>query len=221
MNKLIIPLLMLTAVTVTANDMIVKHIPVTPTSKMVLFNGRDLAGWTKVINKEEGCCPDKTWSVKDNVISCTGQPFGYLMTQKSYADYKLHVEYRWSAKSEQQNSGIFIHKTGPDDFFLPKAIETQLKEGNAGDFVLLSKATLNGVENNKNKLIEKTGKSSEKPFGEWNSVDIIVKGDTIKSSINGVLQNTGKDIYTNAGNICLQSEGGPIEFRNITIEPLD
>jgi hypothetical protein len=36
-----------------------------------------------------------------------------------------------------------------------------------------------------------------------------------------VLQNEGKDIYTDAGNICLQSEGGPIEFRNITIEPLD
>lgn len=221
MKTLIIPLLILAFTAVMSGDMIVKQVPVIPTSKMVLFNGRDLAGWTKVIKQEEGCCPDKTWSVKDNVISCTGQPFGYLMTQKSYADYKLHVEYRWSAKSEQQNSGIFIHKTGPDDFFLPKAIETQLKEGDAGDFVLLSKATLNGVENNKNKRIEKAGRSSEKPFGEWNNVDIIVKGDTIKSYVNSVLQNTGRDIYTNAGNICLQSEGGAIEFRNITIEPLD
>lgn len=221
MNKLIIPLIVLNTVTLIAGEMIVKSEPVRPQTKTMLFNGKDLSGWVKVINKEKGCCPDKTWSVTNGVISCTGQPFGYLMTQQSYANYKLHVEYRWSAKSEQQNSGIFIHKTGPDDFFLPKSIETQLKEGNAGDFVLLSKATLNGVENNKNKCIEKTGKPSEKPFGEWNSADIIVKGDTIKSSINGVLQNTGKDIYTNAGNICLQSEGGPIEFRNISIMPVE
>jgi len=215
-----IPLIMLTAVSAMADEMIVKSVPVTPEVKTVLFNGKDFSGWAKVIKAEEGCCPDKTWSIKDGVISCTGQPFGYLMTQQSYADYKLHVEYRWSAKSEQQNSGIFIHKTGPDDFFLPKAIETQLKEGSAGDFVLLSKATLNGVENSKNKCVERTGKPSEKPFGEWNSVDIVVKGDTIRSSVNGVLQNEGKEIYTDAGSICLQSEGGPVEFRNITIEPL-
>ncbi|MDA3924319.1 MAG: DUF1080 domain-containing protein [Kiritimatiellae bacterium] len=221
MNKLITPLLILSAMAIIADEMVVKTEPVTPAVKTALFNGKDLSGWIKVINKEEGCCPDKTWSVKNGIISCTGQPFGYLMTQQSYANYKLHVEYRWSAKAEQQNSGIFIHKTGPDNFFLPKSIETQLKDGNAGDFVLLSKATLNGVENTKNKRIERIGKPSEKPFGEWNSVEIIIRGNTIKSSINGVLQNEGKDIYTDAGNICLQSEGGPIEFRNITIEPLD
>ena len=49
-------------------------------------------------------------------------------------------------------------------------------------------------------------------------MDIVVKGNTIASSVNGVLQNTGKDAYADAGQICLQSEGGPIEFRNITLE---
>lgn len=220
MNKLIITFLVLNATALIAGEMLVKSEPIRPQTKTMLFNGKDLSGWIKVINKEEGCCPDKTWSVKNGVISCTGQPFGYLMTQQSYADYKLHAEYRWTAKVEQQNSGIFVHKTGPDNFFLPKAIETQLKDGNAGDFVLLSKATINGVENEKNKRIERIGKPSEKPFGEWNSVDIEVKGKLIKSYINGILQNTGKDAYTDAGNICLQSEGGPIEFRNISIEPV-
>lgn len=220
MKHLITSLLIITALNCIADEMLIKTEPIKPCKKTELFNGKDLSGWTKVINKEEGSCPDKTWSVKNGLISCTGMPFGYLMTQQSFADYKLHVEYRWTAKAEQQNSGIFVHKTGPDDFFLPKAIETQLKHGNAGDFVLLSKATVNGVENKKNKRIERSGKDSEKPFGEWNSVDIEVKGNLIKSYVNGVLQNIGKDAYTDAGNICLQSEGGPIEFRNITVEPL-
>lgn len=221
MKKILIPLLMLTAATVMADEMMIKSVPVTPAAKTILFNGKDLSGWTKVIKAEEGSSPDTTWSVKNGVISCTGKPFGYLMTQQSYANYKLHVEYRWSAEVDNQNSGIFIHKTGADDFFLPKSIETQLKKGSAGDFVLLSKATLNGVENKGIASVPKMADSSEKAMGEWNSVDIVVAGNTIKSFINGTLQNEGKDIYTDAGNICLQSEGGPIEFRNITIEPLD
>lgn len=203
-----------------ADDMTVKVEPVRPAQKTTLFNGKDLSGWTKVITAEPGSCPDVTWSVADGVIRCTGKPFGYLMTQQAYADYKLHVEYRWSRRAEQMNSGIFVHKNGPDNFFLPKAIEAQLKEDNAGDFVLLSKATLNGLENPRNLRIEKKSPSSEKPFGEWNKVEIVVKGDMIEVRVNGVLQNQGTGAYADAGQICLQSEGGPIEFRNITIEPL-
>lgn len=203
-----------------ADEMTVKTVPISPVQKISLFNGKDFAGWTKVINAEPGSNPDTTWTVADGVIRCTGKPFGYLMTQQSYANFKLHVEYRWYGNSEQMNSGIFVLKTGPDTFFLPKAIETQLKKDNAGDFVLLSQATMNGLENPKNKRVEKLAPSSEKPQGEWNSVDIVVKGNTVEPTVNGVLQNKGKDAYTDAGQICLQSEGGPIEFRNITIEPL-
>lgn len=194
--------------------------PVRPAQKTALFNGKDFAGWTKMVTAEPGSDPDKTWTVADGVIRCTGKPFGYLATAASYADFKLHVEYRWYGTSAQMNSGIFVFKTGPDTFFLPKAIETQLKKGSAGDFVLLSQATLNGLDNPKNRAVKKQAESSEKPDGEWNSVDIAVRGNTIESTVNGVVQNRGKDAYTDAGQICLQSEGGPIEFRNVYIEPL-
>ena len=203
-----------------ADDMSVKIEPVRPTQKMQLFDGKDFAGWTKVIVAEPGSNPDATWTVADGVIRCTGKPFGYLATQQSYADFKLHVEYRWYAKSEQMNSGVFVLKNGPDSAFLPKAIETQLFKGNAGDFVLLSRATLNGLDNPQVRSVKKQADASEKPDGEWNSVDIVVKGNTVASSVNGVLQNTGKDAFADSGQICLQSEGGPIEFRNITVEPI-
>lgn len=205
---------------VTAEEAAATAAPVRPNQKISLFNGKDLTGWSKYITAEPGSDPDKTWTVADGVIRCTGKPFGYLMTLQSYADFKLHVEYRWYGTSEQMNSGVFVLKTGPDTFFLPKAIEAQLKKDNAGDFVLLSKATLNGLENPKNKRVEKKAPSSEKPQGEWNSVDVVVKGNTVTVTVNDVLQNEGKDAYTDAGQICLQSEGGPIEFRNVTVEPL-
>jgi hypothetical protein len=203
-----------------ADGMSVKAEPVRPTQKTALFNGKDLSGWTKVITAEPDSDPDKTWCVADGVIRCTGKPFGYLMTQSVYADFKLHVEYRWYGSSEQMNSGVFVLKTGPDAYFLPKAIEAQLKKGSAGDFVLLSQATINGLENPKNKSVKKLADSSEKPDGEWNSVDVTVRGNAVEVSVNGVLQNKGADAYASAGQICLQSEGGPIEFRSVTIEPL-
>ncbi len=220
MKTLVSGMLLFCVLNVTAAEMAVKTVPVRPTQKTSLFNGKDLAGWTKVITAEPGSDPDVTWTVADGVIRCTGKPFGYLMTQQSYADYKLHVEYRWYGTSEQMNSGVFVFKTGPDTFFLPKAVETQLKKGNAGDFVLLSQATLNGLDNPKVRAVKKMADSSEKADGEWNSVDIIVRGNTIESSVNGVLQNKGRDVYADEGQICLQSEGGPIEFRNVTVEPL-
>lgn len=220
MKKLLAGLALTCILNVVADEMSVKIEPVCPAQKIQLFNGKDFAGWIKVIKAEPGSSPDTTWTVTNGVIRCTGKPFGYLMTQQSYVDYKLHVEYRWYGTSEQMNSGIFVLKTGPDTFFLPKAIETQLHKGDAGDFVLLSKATINGLDNPSNRSIKKMADSSEKPDGEWNSVDIVVKGNTIASSVNGVLQNTGKDAYADSGSVCLQSEGGPIEFRAITIEPL-
>ena len=63
--------------------------------------------------------------------------------------------------------------------------------------------------------------SSEKPPGQWNTYEISCKADTIRCYVNGVLQNEGTGATDTAGWICLQSEGGPIEFRNIYIEPLD
>lgn len=203
-----------------ADEMSVKFVPVTPKAKTALFNGTDFSGWTKIITAEEGSDPDKTFTIVNGVIRCTGQPFGYLATQQHYADYLLKLEYRWYGQSEQMNSGVFFMKTGPDNFFLPKTIEVQLKKGSAGDLLMLSQATMNGLENPKNRVVEKITKASEKPDGQWNRVELSVRGNSARVLVNGVLQNKGTDIYVNAGQICLQSEGGPIEFRNITIEPL-
>lgn len=200
----------------------IKPEAVRPTEKIALFNGKSFEGWTKVIKAEKDADPDKTWKIEDGIIKCSGTPFGYLRTQQSYADYKLHVEYRWAdTTTKSPNSGIFVFTTGPDNFFLPKAIEAQLKMGSAGDWVMLSTATLNGLENKGTKSVKRqAAEGSEKPRGEWNSVDVTVKGKTVEVSVNGVLMNKGVDVYTDAGQICLQSEGGAIDFRVVTIEPI-
>jgi hypothetical protein len=56
----------------------------------------------------------------------------------------------------------------------------------------------------------------ENPVGEWNTADITCRGNVITVKINGKKQNKCTCDYVD-GYIALQSEGGPIEFRNIYI----
>lgn len=195
--------------------------PVTPKQKISLWNGRDLSGW-KLVVADKDVDVHEVWSVKDGVIYCKGKPNGYMRTKARYANYRLHVEWRWP--EEPTNSGVFLHAGGPDKVW-PRTIECQLKAGSAGDFVLINGPGITVDGQNKQNAekqfvgVTKKQPSSEKPAGQWNTYEIHCEGDSIRSYVNGVLQNEGTAATDTSGWICLQSEGGPIEFRNIYIEP--
>jgi len=69
--------------------------------------------------------------------------------------------------------------------------------------------------------VKKLKDSSEKPLGQWNNYDIICKDDWVVALVNGVLQNVATQCSVTSGKICLQSEGTPIECRNIWVELLE
>jgi hypothetical protein len=201
--------------------------PVVPQEKITLFNGEDLQGWVRFIPGDEAdengqWLVDKAWSVQDGIIRCTGQPHGYIRTVESYADYRLHVEWRWTDKPT--NSGVLLHKSGIDQVW-PMCVEAQLMHENAGDFWLLSHSSIvvDGKQIGPKKFANAAKKhaSNEVPVGQWNSYDIACDGRTVKLTVNGLLQNEGQDAQPAAGPICLQSEGSPIEFRNIYLAPLE
>ncbi len=191
--------------------------------RVMLFNGKDLSGW-KMFASDNDIPLDQIWSVRGEVIHCTGQRNGYLRTESKYSDYRLHVEWRWPG--EPTNSGVLLHAAGPDKVW-PRCIECQLKAGSAGDIVLMNGAgiTAEGQDwqdaSKQFVAIRKKEASSENPRGQWNSYDIHCRKDTVRCLVNGVLQNEGIHATQSTGWICLQSEGGTIEFRNIYIEPLD
>ena len=191
--------------------------------KEMLWNGKDLTGWVRYV-PDATADANKVWRVRGDAIYCEGKPNGYIRTEGEYRNYHLHVEWRWP--QEPTNSGVLLHAKGPDRVW-PVCIECQLKAGSAGDFVLMGGAglTVDGVDRqNAEKrfvVIDKKGATSEKPAGQWNSYDIHCKGGSIRCYVNGVLQNEGTDATLKSGWICLQSEGGPIEFRNIYILPAD
>jgi hypothetical protein len=192
--------------------------------QQALFNGRDLDGWRPYL-VDNTVDPASVWSVRDGVLRCEGTPLGYLRTTQEYSNYRLHLEWRWP--EVPTNSGVLLHTQAPDQVW-PLCIEAQLKSGHAGDLVTMgqrSRITVEGevYQTPPDKIawaIPKQHPNSENPVGQWNSYDIICSEDTIRLYVNGVLQNTGTRASVKRGSIGLQSEGSPIEFRNIYLEPI-
>jgi hypothetical protein len=140
-----------------------------------------------------------------------------MRSKDIFSDYKLHVEWRWPL--EATNSGIFVHAQQPDTIWL-KCIECQLKAGSAGDFVCMNGTDMSERTDKSIIFVKKMADSSEKPTGEWNTMEVICKASTIEVFVNGVLQNKGTNVSISEGHICLQSEGKDVEFRNVNLTKL-
>ena len=191
--------------------------------KQQLFNGKNLKGWTIYVS-DSTMAKSKFFYVKNGVIETPGVPMGYLRTKKEFENYRLHVEWRYP--EIPTNSGVFLHTVGPDKIW-PRHYQAQLKHLSAGDFIVQDiglSATLRDtvfVSTAKVKPIAaKMKPSNEKKAGQWNSYDIVCKGNTIEIKVNGVLQNFATKCNETKGGIGLQAEGSKIQFKNIWIQKL-
>lgn len=177
----------------------------------VLFNGKDLSGWKAVLKSTEGETFDgETFSVRDSVLHVTGKPFGYLRTEKKYSDYRLHLEWRW-AGAEAVDGGVF-NRLQDGDKVWPLGVQLQMTPKDMG--VLMGGIKIEGLEGpfyKKDRVVEE---NAELPVGEWNEMEFLCKGGSIKVWLNGVLVNEAVCDALD-GYIAIQSEGGPMDFRNI------
>jgi len=189
---------------------------VTPTKKIELFDGRTLSGWT-FVSAGSNAPAAAIWSVTNGVMWCGGKPNGYARTLTKYRDYQLHVEWRWP--NGPGNSGVFLQLNPPDRVW-PLCFEAQLLAGDAGEVRLNGGARLASVTDPNIKAVPRRHPSSERPSGEWNSYDIVCRGNTITVRVNGVLQNEVTGTSVDSGFIGLQAEGAPVEFRNVILDKL-
>jgi hypothetical protein len=190
-----------------------------------LFNGRDLAGWVNV-NTEPG-----TWSVKDGLLICSGKPIGVMRSEKQYENFILHIE--WKHLEAGGNSGVFVWSDArPQQSRLPNGVEVQMLEL---DWVNLNKVKgetppiayvhgelfgVGGVRTVPDNPRGERSKSLEnrcKGKGEWNTYVVVCVDGTIKLSVNGKFVNGISKSTQKKGYLCLESEGAPIQFRNIRI----
>ena len=190
-----------------------------------LFNGHDLTGWQYIYI---GAADIDIASVcklnADGVIAAAGKPSGYIATTKSYANFRLHAEWRWPG--QPGNGGVLVHiSSGPKDRVWPLCYQVQLKNKAVGDLLPMAGATfteaLTSAPGAATAIKAHVAADSEKPTGEWNTCDITCRGDTIEVVINGVAQNRVTGCSLREGSVGFQFEGAPFELRQVTLAKLD
>ncbi|MBC7980599.1 MAG: DUF1080 domain-containing protein [Armatimonadetes bacterium] len=181
-----------------------------------LISGDDLSAWT-FTSKDGPEAAEKSWTLKDGILSTTGIPIGVIRTKEEYENYTLTFEWRWLPGSEGGNSGLLLHSGKPGAGPNPPSIESQLQQNHAGDFYMIP-VTVEATGKKDGGRWIRTADPKEKPLGEWNSMTVVCKADTITVHVNGTLVNEGKNLSATKGAICFQAEGTPIEFRNITLK---
>jgi len=183
-----------------------------------LFNGKDFTGFKFELGKSD---PEKTLSVKDGVIICTGKPNGYFYTEKPYKNYLLRYDWRYerpkSLEDEEKflgNSGCLVHIQEPHKVW-PRCVEVQGMNRDHGKLLFVS-----GAKGMDAKFDQTTLQKVRKKVGDWNTTDIECKADgSIVAKVNGTEVSSGKSDLTE-GVIGWQSEGAEIHFRNIKIKEL-
>jgi hypothetical protein len=199
-----------------------------------LFNGKDLTGWhVDVPAADTNAGLRSPFVVRNGVLVSLGDPRGHLLTDSSYRDYRLEIEYRFAATP--RNAGVLVHASTPRALYgmFPRSIEVQMQHENAGDFWCIVEDIRVpdmerrrgppeqwGITEGKARRIRNLTDGSEKPAGEWNTMVIEAVGRSIRVWVNGDLVNDGSDATADRGRIALQAEGSEVEFRKLSLTPI-
>ena len=179
------------------------------TESVSLFNGVDLSGWT--IHGTE------KWYVEDGDLVCENGPnneYGYLSTDEYYDDFVLTLEYKQESNG---NSGVFFRSTL--DGIIINGWQVEISppgHDTGGIYESYGRGWLIKPDPIKDKSLK---------YGDWNSMKIMVKGDNVKTWLNGVEMIHIKDqkIGKGKGSIALQIHAGDdvkVRWRNIKLEKL-
>ena len=185
---------------------------------------------------------------------------GYIATEKEYGDYHLRLQYRWGTKKFQprlalkRDAGLYYHITGPDAVW-PRSLQYQVQQTDVGDLLALYGMQLDTWIDTKTRdddlptymdpdrggqprVLGGKGIGYQKRLpGDfevdgWNTIEILVKGDTTTHVLNGHVVNRGKNIrFTDPenpipalpltrGRIALEIEAAELDFRNVEIKSL-
>jgi len=167
--------------------------------------GKDLSGWHMRR-------PDQpnNWVVKDGVLENTAVGSD-IISDAEFGDFEMHIEYNFPKDS---NSGIYLRGR----------YELQILDS-------LGKTYSYPAENGALYGQKRPDVEATKPAGEWQIMDVTLKGMTLNVTLNGKKIHTdvlikgptgGQIANDNAprGPLMLQGDHGPVKFRNIRIREL-
>ncbi len=190
-----------------------------------LFNGKNLDGWV-VVNTH----PD-TFFVRDGRIVTTGDPMGFLRTDRQFENFVLEFEWMHVEKVKPANSGLFVwgDPLPAVGTVYTRGIEVQVLINypkvdwatNHGDIFSIWGARC-VPDRPHPRGYERCLPSEErvKGGGEWNHYKVTANDGTIKLAVNGKEVSGVSKCVPRKGYLALESEGAECHFKNIKIKEL-
>ncbi|HEX4609166.1 MAG TPA: family 16 glycoside hydrolase [Urbifossiella sp.] len=191
-----------------------------------LFNGKDLSGFVNV-----NCAPG-TFFVKDGELVTTGNPTGFLRTDRHYENFELDFDWMHVEKTRMANSGLFVWGDPLPAVGTPytRGIEVQ---------VLINYAPADGWATSHGDLFSIWGakctpdrphfrgierclpsENRVKGGGEWNHYKVIANDGAIKLHVNGKEVSGVSKSNPRKGYLAFESEGAECHFKNVRIKEL-
>lgn len=161
-----------------------------------LFDGTSLAGWTTV--GEAG------WSVADGAVSAGAGPTIFLVSNGSYRDFELRIEF-WV--SDEANSGVFIRCASRTEISATDCYEVNIYDTRPdptyGTGAIVNLAAVSPMP---------------KAGGHWNTMVITAREDMFSVTLNGRTTVEGaRDAAHREGPFALQRAAGVVRFRKVEI----
>jgi hypothetical protein len=189
-------------------------------------------------------CEPTTWTWTNGLIQCTGEPVGVIRSIQTVTNLELVVE--WRHLKSGGNSGVFLWATPASikeleagKGRLPTGIEVQiLDHGYKDQYEKQTGKKADWFTTNGD--VFPTGSTKMTPFppvspggersfprknlskgaGEWNHYYVRAINGEVRLWVNGEEVSGGSNCSPATGYLCLESEGAPIEFRNLRIRQL-
>lgn len=200
-------------------------------------------GWIELTGEDflNVNCRADTWKWEGSHAWCTGSPTGVIRYSKPLTNFEFSCE--WMHKKKGGNSGVFVWAT-PQSINrlmagkgrLPQGIEVQVldlgykeiyeaqykKKGDwftsHGDVFPVGPIKMKPfppVAPNGRRSFP--SKETTKGINEWNHYYVRAIDGEVRLWVNGDEVSGGNGISPAAGYLCLESEGAPIEFKNIRL----
>jgi hypothetical protein len=188
-------------------------------------------------------CFSNTWSWEGGSVHCTGKPVGVMRTVQTCTNFEMSLE--WKHQTAGGNSGVFVWaspealKDLPPGRLPSGGIEVQvLDHGYTEQYEKSSGKKADWFTTNGDVFPVGTSKmhpfppvspngqrsfprlNLSKGFGEWNHYYIRAINGEVRLWVNGQEVSGGNQCQPATGYLCLESEGAPIEFRNLRLREL-
>lgn len=189
-------------------------------------------------------CKEDTWRWEGGHAFCTGKPVGVIRMKEEIKNFELVCE--WMHKKSGGNSGVFVWAS-PKSIGeleagkgrLPHGIEVQVLDlGYAEQYEKKHKKPSDWFTSHGD--VFPTGPAKMKPFppvapngkrsfpsknltkgiNEWNHYYVRAINGEVRLWVNGEEVSGGSDCDPAQGYLCLESEGSPVEFKNMRLRVL-